>query len=99
LKDCSTRLVKSLADPPIKLEQLELDLSFIIIFRVKYIFVPLWFYDFIFFPCDLFRIVHDTSFMATDRDDTSVQTSVQKLTEVHVNTSKKLTRVICLIKN
>jgi hypothetical protein len=37
--------------------------------------------------------------MAKDEDDTSVQTFIQKLTKVYVNTFKKLTRVICLITN
>jgi hypothetical protein len=50
-------------------------------------------------PCDSFRVIDDISFMARDGNCTSIQTTVKKLMEVYVNTSKKLTRVICLIKN
>jgi hypothetical protein len=37
--------------------------------------------------------------MAKDGDGTFVQLSSKKLTEVHVNISKKLLNVLCLIKN
>jgi hypothetical protein len=37
--------------------------------------------------------------MANDGDGTFIQISVKKLTEVYVNTSKKMTRVQFLIKN
>jgi hypothetical protein len=42
----------------------------------------------------LFHIVDGTLFMAKDGDGTFIQ----KLTKVHVNTSQKLTRVICIKK-
>jgi hypothetical protein len=53
---------------------------------VKYIFVPLWFKDFIFCSYASFHITNDTSFIAKNGDDTSVH----KLTEVHISTLKKL---------
>jgi hypothetical protein len=51
-------------------------------------------YFFFFASCGLFRIVDGISFIAKDRDGTSIQ----KLTEVHVNTSQKQTRVIWIKK-
>jgi hypothetical protein len=36
--------------------------------------------------------------MAKDRDGTFVQLPVQKLTEVHINTSKKLPCILYIIK-
>jgi hypothetical protein len=45
-----------------------------------------------------FRIPDGTLVMTEDRDNTSYQTFVQKLTKIHVNTSKVLIRVLC-IKN
>jgi hypothetical protein len=51
-----------------------------------------------FAPYSLFHIVDGTSFMAKDGDGTNIQTSVQKLTEVNINTSKVLTRVLCIKK-
>jgi hypothetical protein len=66
---------------------------------VKYIFA-FWGLKTLFFTLyGSFRIVNCISFKAKNGDVISVQLPVQKLMEVHVNTSKKLTRVLCLIKN
>jgi hypothetical protein len=47
-----------------------------------------------FASCDSFRIVNGTLFLAKDGNNTSIQ----KLTEVHVNTSQVLARVFCIKK-
>jgi hypothetical protein len=47
-----------------------------------------------FILCGSFRMVDGTLFMFKDEDGTSVE----KLTKVHVNTSQKLTRVLCIKK-
>jgi hypothetical protein len=65
-------------------------------FRVKYVFVPCGLKILFFSLFGSFRIVDGISFLAKDRDDTSVQLLVKKLTEVYVNISKKLTHVLCL---
>jgi hypothetical protein len=66
--------------------------------RVKYVFAPCGLTFLFFAHSGSFRIEEGILFMDKDKNSISVQTSVQKLTEVHVNTSQKLTRVICINK-
>jgi hypothetical protein len=47
-----------------------------------------------FASCASFRIIYGTLFLVKDRDNTFVQ----KLTEVHVNISQVLARVLCIKK-
>jgi hypothetical protein len=62
--------------------------------RFKHLFAHCGFKTLIFAPCALFHIADGISFVVKDR-----YTSVHKLTEVHVSTFKKLTRVLYPIKN
>jgi hypothetical protein len=55
----------------------------------------MWFKNLFFAPCGLFRIADSILFMAKDGDDTSVQ----KFMKIHVSTLKKLTCVLCPVKN
>jgi hypothetical protein len=70
-----------------------------IIFRIKYVFAPCNLKTLFFISCSSSCIADGTSFMAKHRDDTFVKFPVKKLTEAHVNISKKLTCIIYLIKN
>jgi hypothetical protein len=65
------------------------------IFRIKYFFISCGLKILFFVPCGLFRIADGISFMAKDGGDTSVQ----KFMEIHISTLKKLTRVLCPVKN
>jgi hypothetical protein len=64
-------------------------------FRVKYFFVLCGLKTLFFAPCGSFQIANGMSFMAKDTNGTSIQ----KFMEVHVSTLKKLTCVLCFIKN
>jgi hypothetical protein len=62
--------------------------------RVKYVLVPCGLTHLFFAPCCSFCIADSTLVLAKDGNGTSVQ----KLMVVHVNTSKVLTRVLCIRK-
>jgi hypothetical protein len=61
---------------------------YIYIYMVKYVFALCGLITLFFAPRGSFFIVDGTSFMAKNGESTSVQTFVQKLMKIKVNTSK-----------